>query len=55
MCQVGGLGDVVTGLGRALQKKHHRVEIIIPKYKTLDMSGIKNFKVRSSFMFSWEI
>lgn len=43
--QVGGLGDVVTGLGRALQKRGHRVEIIIPKYKSLDMSCVKNFKV----------
>jgi starch synthase len=42
---VGGLGDVVTGLGRSLQKKGHRVEIIIPKYETLDLSSVKNFKV----------
>jgi starch synthase len=45
MHQVGGLGDVVTGLGRALQRKGHRVEIILPKYRTLELSGVKNLKV----------
>ncbi|CAN1249142.1 Probable starch synthase 4, chloroplastic/amyloplastic, partial [Linum perenne] len=30
--QVGGLGEVVSGLGKALQKRGHLVEIIIPKY-----------------------
>ncbi|XP_024384226.1 probable starch synthase 4, chloroplastic/amyloplastic [Physcomitrium patens] len=53
VAKVGGLGDVVTGLGRALQKKHHRVEIIIPKYKTLDMSGIKNFKKLNKHFYSY--
>lgn len=36
---------MVTGLGRSLQKKGHWVEIIIPKYKILDLSCVKNFKV----------
>nr|PNR39451.1 hypothetical protein PHYPA_019729 [Physcomitrium patens] len=43
VAKVGGLGDVVTGICRALQSKGHRVEIIIPKYKTLDKSDIKHF------------
>ncbi|KAL3682344.1 hypothetical protein R1sor_000366 [Riccia sorocarpa] len=34
VAKVGGLGDVVTGLGRSLQKKGHLLEIILPKYET---------------------
>lgn len=47
--QVGGLADVVTGLGRSLLKKGHRVEIIIPKYKCMDVSCVRNFKVCNNF------
>lgn len=43
--QVGGLGDVVTGLGKSLQKRGHRVEVILPKYKCMDVSVVKNLKV----------
>lgn len=53
VAKVGGLADVVTGLGKALQEKHHRVEIIIPKYKTLDTSLIKNFKKLEKHFFSY--
>ena len=29
--QVGGLGDVVTALGRAVQEQGHMVEVILPR------------------------
>ena len=29
--QVGGLGDVVTALGRAVKDQGHNVEVILPK------------------------
>jgi starch synthase len=45
LLKVGGLGDVVTGLGKALQKKGHLVEIILPKYDCMDYSRIKDLKV----------
>jgi len=45
VAKVGGLGDVVAGLGRSIQNRGHRVEVIIPKYKCMDITGIKNFKV----------
>ena len=51
--QVGGLADVVTGLGRSLLKKGHRVEIIIPKYKCMDVSCVRNFKVCNNYSLFW--
>ncbi|KAH7437269.1 hypothetical protein KP509_05G063100 [Ceratopteris richardii] len=40
VAKVGGLADVVTGLGRAFQKENHLVEIVIPKYDCMDYSKI---------------
>jgi starch synthase len=34
ICKVGGLGDVVTALGRAVQELGHTVEVILPRYGT---------------------
>lgn len=42
--KVGGLGDVLTGLSRALQRKGHLVEAILPKYDCMDYSRIVNLK-----------
>lgn len=36
---------MVTGLGRALQKKGHLVEIVLPKYDCMDYSRIKDLKI----------
>ncbi|KAL4420307.1 hypothetical protein ABPG77_001397 [Micractinium sp. CCAP 211/92] len=32
ICKVGGLGDVVTSLGRAVQEQGHQTEVILPRY-----------------------
>ncbi|XP_059289276.1 probable starch synthase 4, chloroplastic/amyloplastic isoform X1 [Lycium ferocissimum] len=45
VAKVGGLGDVVTGLGKALQKKGHLVEIVLPKYDCMQYESIKDMKV----------
>ena len=32
-CQVGGLGDVVTGLARSCLARGHQVSVIMPFYE----------------------
>ena len=33
ICKVGGLGDVVTALGRAVKELGHDVEVILPRWE----------------------
>lgn len=44
VAKVGGLGDVVTGLGKALQRKGHLVEIVLPKYDCMQYDSIHNLR-----------
>jgi starch synthase len=46
IAKVGGLGDVLLGLCRALSQKGHQVEIILPKYDCLDLTLVKNLEVK---------
>ncbi|XP_034698177.1 probable starch synthase 4, chloroplastic/amyloplastic isoform X1 [Vitis riparia] len=45
VAKVGGLGDVVSGLSRALQKKGHLVEIVLPKYDCMQYDHIRDLRV----------
>ncbi|KAL2494575.1 putative starch synthase 4 [Forsythia ovata] len=45
VAKVGGLGDVVAGLSKALQKKGHLVEIVLPKYDCMHYELVQDLKV----------
>ncbi|PQQ03616.1 starch synthase 3 chloroplastic/amyloplastic isoform X2 [Prunus yedoensis var. nudiflora] len=51
IAKVGGLGDVVTSLSRAVQDLNHHVDIILPKYDCLNLSNVKEFQYNRSY--SW--
>ena len=34
--KVGGMGDVVTALARAVQEEGHDVEVLLPKYDIIN-------------------
>lgn len=40
--QVGGMGDVVTALGRAVQEEGHHVEVILPKYDCIQYDEVQS-------------
>ncbi|XP_042521160.1 probable starch synthase 4, chloroplastic/amyloplastic isoform X2 [Macadamia integrifolia] len=44
VAKVGGLGDVVAGLCKVLQKKGHLVEIILPKYDCMQYDRIGDLR-----------
>ena len=44
LAKVGGLGDVVTGLARAVAQRGHIVETILPFYECIDKAQIENLR-----------
>lgn len=58
--QEGGLGDVVTALGRAVQEEGHEVEVVLPKYDCINYnlvqvsaSGARGCAALSQFLVGW--
>jgi starch synthase len=51
IAKAGGLGDVVTALGRAVQQEGHGVEIVIPKYDCIDYSQVEDLVLDREFMW----
>lgn len=49
VAKVGGLGDVVTALGRATVHGGHRVNVIMPKYDVLKYEFIENLRYVGEF------
>jgi starch synthase len=45
IAKAGGLGEVITGLGRELTATGNDVQIIIPKYDFIDLSKLPNLKI----------
>lgn len=54
IAKVGGLGDVIQGLGKALAQKGEKVEVILPFYDIIDKKLLKNLKVEIKKLFSYE-
>jgi starch synthase len=52
VAKVGGLGDVIYGLSKALVKAGHNVEIILPKYDCLSYSELNHLKVEHRELWS---
>lgn len=49
--QVGGMGDVVTALGRAVQEEGHDVSVILPKYDVLRYGAIRDLTQGRDFWY----
>ena len=52
IAKAGGLGDVVTALGRAVMEEGHEVEVVLPKYDCIDYSAVKGLRLIREF--NWE-
>ncbi|KAL2641893.1 hypothetical protein R1flu_009480 [Riccia fluitans] len=51
IAKVGGLGDVVTSLSRAVQEAGHNVEVVLPKYDSLNYHYIHDLREVQAFHF----
>ena len=49
IAKVGGMGDVVTALSRAIIEKGQNVEVILPKYDCMDAEQIDGLHLADEF------
>ena len=49
IAKVGGLADVVTSLGLAVQAEGHKVEVVLPKFDVIKYDLIEDFKEEEGF------
>lgn len=54
VAKVGGLADVVFGLARETQKGGHLVEVIIPKYDSIDYSQLHHLRPEYRDLWSFD-
>ncbi|KAL2339188.1 hypothetical protein Fmac_013634 [Flemingia macrophylla] len=52
IAKVGGLGDVVTGLSRAVRDLNHNVDIFLPKYDCLNLNNVKDFHYHKNYFWN---
>lgn len=45
IAKAGGLGEVIVGLSRNLSRSGHYVDVIVPKYHSIDPSKLKNLHI----------
>jgi len=53
VAKVGGLGDVVTALGRAVKEQGHLVEVILPKYEFFNYSPVLQGQMKFETEYDW--
>jgi starch synthase len=49
LAKVGGLGDVVTGLGAASLGRGHAVDVILPFYECIETSQVQDLRLEMTF------
>jgi len=52
IAKAGGLGDVVTALGRAVLEEGHDVQVVLPKYDCIDYNLVEDLVMVKEF--TWE-
>lgn len=53
IAKVGGLGDVVTSLGRAIAEDGHSVEVVLPRFRFFDSSPVLKDQWKFETEFDW--
>ncbi|KAJ7953465.1 Starch synthase, chloroplastic/amyloplastic [Quillaja saponaria] len=53
LVSVGSLASYVTGLSQAVQRKGHLVEVILPKYMSLDLDDVQGLREVESEFYSY--